>query len=99
MKMPDKNYSDKDFKFNGSLILKLYDNKCCICSKVKDWMEIHHIDKRNDNNDLTNLVPVCKDCHMMVHSRKFVMKLQIDHRVLEVGRMIENLLKSSPMSN
>ena len=30
MAKPDSNYGNKDFKFNGAMILKLYDEKCAI---------------------------------------------------------------------
>lgn len=99
MAKPDANYGNKDFKFNGAMILKLYDEKCAICESKKDWMEIHHIDIDNENNDPSNLIPVCKDCHMVVHSRRFNLKLEVDIRVLNLARMILEMLKSSPRSN
>ena len=99
MAKPDKNYSNKDFKFRGMIILKLYDEKCSICNNKKDWMEIHHIDICNDNNSFDNLIPVCKDCHMIVHSKRFKLKLEVDNRVLEKCKLIEDLLNSSPRSN
>ena len=95
MALPDKNYSNKEFKFNGGLILKLYGGKCSVCWKVKDWMEIHHIDKMNDNNEPTNLIPVCKDCHMIVHSKRFAVKLCVDERVIEAYKKIMSILESN----
>lgn len=97
MAKPDSNYANKDFKFRGRIILELYNGKCSICWNKKDWMEIHHIDKQNDNNDYSNLIPVCKDCHMIVHSKRFTIKLTVDSKVQEVANEIENLLKSSPL--
>lgn len=96
MPKPDSNYSNKEFKLRGSIVLSLYDNECAICNNVKDWMEIHHIDRQNDNNAWTNLIPVCKDCHMIVHSKRFTIKLIVDERVLKAARMIEEIMKSSP---
>lgn len=96
MALPDKNYTNKDFKFRGRLILELYNNKCSICDNNKDWMEIHHIDKLNNNNEYSNLIPVCKDCHMLVHSKRFTMKLTVHEKVLEVANLIDNLMKSNP---
>lgn len=97
--MPDKNYANKDFKFKGRIILELYANKCCICSQEKGWIEIHHIDKNNSNNDYKNLIPVCKDCHMMVHSKRFTMNLKVDERVIKVAYAIEILLNSDPLAD
>lgn len=97
MALPDKNYQNKDFLFNGRLILKLYDFSCAICGNCRDWMEIHHIDKKNDNNEPENLIPVCKDCHMIVHGGKFKLRLCVDEKVLEKFREIEKMLNDPPI--
>lgn len=91
MAKPDSNYNNKDFKFRGAIILKLYGGKCSVCSQEKDWMEIHHIDKQNDNNDYNNLIPVCKDCHMVVHSKRFRISLVVAPEILSYCQQIENI--------
>lgn len=92
MALPDKNYSNKDFQFKGRMMLLLYGEKCAICNNKKDWMEIHHIDKMNNNNDFKNLIPVCKDCHMIVHSKKFSLKLKVDDDLLKLAFRIEEMI-------
>ena len=57
-------------------------------------MEIHHIDKMNNNNAYNNLIPVCKDCHMVVHSKRFKLVLKVSPEILAAADQIENILKS-----
>ena len=94
MALPDKNYNNKDFQFRGRIILLLHGEKCSVCNQKKDWMEIHHIDKMNNNNAYNNLIPVCKDCHMIVHSKRFRLVLEVSPEILAAAENIENILKS-----
>lgn len=41
---------------------------CDVCGETKDDIEIHHIDGDPTNNQLSNLAPVCNDCHNDIHS-------------------------------
>jgi hypothetical protein len=47
-------------------ILFLADHTCSICTTRYKDVQIHHIDGDPSNNDLTNLVIVCLDCHSRV---------------------------------
>lgn len=40
--------------------------KCCLCSSIK-FLCIHHKDKNRKNNNLDNLMIVCKSCHTKIH--------------------------------
>ena len=40
--------------------------KCCLCNSNK-FLCIHHKDKNRSNNDLNNLMMVCKSCHSKIH--------------------------------
>lgn len=41
--------------------------ECVVCGN--DYkIDIHHIDKNTDNNDLANLQILCRYCHVKVHS-------------------------------
>ena len=35
----------------------------------KYWLEIHHIDKNPRNNNPSNLITFCKQCHLEEHNR------------------------------
>lgn len=43
---------------------------CNVCGQA-DFifsLVVHHIDGNRDNNDLDNLIPLCRSCHSKVHN-------------------------------
>jgi len=40
----------------------------CVECDATEQIEVHHIDGDRTNNRLSNLVPLCHDCHMKVHN-------------------------------
>lgn len=40
--------------------------KCELCPEFKK-LQIHHIDKDTDNNNISNLILLCVDCHHKAH--------------------------------
>lgn len=48
--------------------------KCKVCNKTEldhnMAMHVHHIDYNKDNNDLNNLVSVCRYCHGKIHGNE-----------------------------
>ncbi len=61
-----KNY--KHFgRFNRAKIYdKAWKDTCQICL-VSDAIALHHIDGNNENDDIANLLPVCRACHYKTH--------------------------------
>jgi hypothetical protein len=52
--------------FNKSLkqfIKEDYKYTCQICKIETQILDIHHIDYNKSNNDISNLIPLCKKCH------------------------------------
>jgi len=49
-----------------TLGLKFHGKKCISCGYDK-VIAIHHIDHDRTNNDKNNLVPLCPNCHALVH--------------------------------
>lgn len=45
-----------------------YGNFCQFCKNEKN-IHVHHIDLNRENNDITNLLPLCHSCHLTVHWR------------------------------
>jgi hypothetical protein len=42
-------------------------NKCYFCNIIQGRLEVHHIDKDRTNNNLSNLIIICKSCHKKLH--------------------------------
>ncbi len=73
---------------------------CQLCGST-NWLEIHHIVYRSEggSNDERNLIRLCKNCHIMVHSNKkkwqpFLLKNQS----VKYGKVDKNdLIKNKKM--
>lgn len=48
-------------------VLFIWDYSCVLCGLVNVSNHVHHIDFNKNNNDAFNFVPLCLDCHKMVH--------------------------------
>jgi len=44
-------------------------NACWHCGET-DKLVVHHIDGDRNNNELGNLIPLCKSCHTKIHKSK-----------------------------
>jgi len=58
----------------GEYSYKEYMNKqkvkkdCAMCNiSIKSVLVVHHIDKNRKNNNLGNLIWLCRNCHFLVH--------------------------------
>lgn len=45
-------------------------NSCKSCGFDK-IVELHHLDSNKENNNLSNLIPLCPNCHKMIHNHQF----------------------------
>ena len=45
-----------------------FPNLCNICSSLNQ-LRVHHKDRNKFNNDLNNLIIVCKSCHNKIHDK------------------------------
>ena len=60
--------------WNGGTSFAFYDRiakenliqKCCLCGSIK-FLLVHHKDGNRKNNNLDNLMVVCKSCHAKIH--------------------------------
>lgn len=63
------------------------------CEKcgITDWLgqylsfELHHIDENHDNNELSNLLIVCPNCHYCVHNAKKIERERLRQERLDNG--------------
>lgn len=63
--MPRKNL----YKFDKikNVILFIWEYRCYVCKKQKADNHVHHLNERHYDNGAHNLLPLCKQCHKMVH--------------------------------
>jgi len=59
-KLGKTNYKNKCFYFNQ--------RKCIVCGESK-VVDVHHFDLNRDNDEITNLIPLCPTHHKYMHSR------------------------------
>ena len=70
-----KNKDAIRFGGNRKIVLKRDSNSCQVCGKT-DKLVIHHLDetenrkKMNANNNIDNLITLCRGCHIKVHRNK-----------------------------
>lgn len=47
-----------------------FGHKCIVCNENL-IVEVHHLDKNHDNNDINNLIPLCPTHHAYIHNNKY----------------------------
>jgi hypothetical protein len=53
------------------LAFDAYGKICSVCEYDNEHaLEVHHIDKNRDNNDISNLKVLCANCHTLTHKGK-----------------------------
>jgi hypothetical protein len=66
-----KNWINGKSSYRSALIRSDLEYKCLRC-KISDsrLLAVHHKDKDRSNNDLSNLIWLCHNCHYLVHHDK-----------------------------
>lgn len=60
-----------------SMAAKQRDNYTCQgsdCTGTCSVLDVHHIDRNKMNNDLDNLICLCRSCHTKLHPKGFIKK-------------------------
>jgi len=82
-KKPKKKYkSQKHIKIFNEYYWDI--DRCMQCMWVVWWLQIHHKDKNHDNNEPSNLIKLCGNCHTLEHiwdSIYPLMKKQLLHLI------------------
>ena len=50
-------------------VLIKYKHCCCYCGST-NILEIHHLDNNCKNNNIDNLILLCKNCHTKTHKQR-----------------------------
>ena len=64
---------EEQLRFNRILCLSQYDyakrqhKRVCSGCGYKLLIDYHHIDFNKKNNKVNNIVPLCCNCHMLIH--------------------------------
>ena len=61
-----------------NIAFRFFKKKCYLCGK-KENLIIHHKDKNHKNNKINNLIPLCRQCHNVVHNNKFFARFGIKY--------------------
>ncbi len=61
---------DKHAKCYRVIAFRHWDKACIVCGHNK-VVEVHHLDGDRENNEPTNLVPLCPTHHVMMHRKKW----------------------------
>lgn len=67
----------KDLKEEIKLI---YNHVCQLCGDQDGHLDVHHIDYNKLNNDISNLIPLCKPCHGRTNFDRDVWKSLFEDR-------------------
>lgn len=57
------------FRRFSPVILHIFDYQCILCNHGPQNLEVHHLDNNSKNDEPFNLIPVCKKCHVFLHSK------------------------------
>ncbi len=88
-------------------VLERDEFKCQRCGYA--FLEVHHIDGNRENNDLNNLITLCRKCHFEIHAieylaptsyyqqeKTYIKTILSKHKVVEqiVDRILDNCIKN-----
>lgn len=64
----NKTAKERIMKLGKSNYKHMVENNCSICCDNKDLI-VHHIDENRENNNVENLVTLCRKCHSQIHNK------------------------------
>ena len=50
------------------ICFEYHPHKCCVCGE-ENIVAVHHYDSNHNNNEVSNLIPLCPTHHCYIHSR------------------------------
>lgn len=73
------------FQHIKKIILFIWSYRCYVCKKQDKNNHVHHINENPHDNGSHNLIPLCKNCHKLVHKN-----LSLDNIIYPI-KIAENL--------
>lgn len=77
-----KGISNSSWKFGQTAYRRIakesLPQECSICGTTNRKLEVHHLDGNNLNNNIHNLVRICRKCHMVLDKR--MKYLEVNHK-------------------
>lgn len=70
-----QNHQKIEYRKIRNVVVWLYDSTCYQCNLKTDKIEVHHDDRNSLNNSITNLVPLCKNCHTIIGKSNYQFKI------------------------
>ena len=63
----------REWSYISRYIRELFNYHCAKCGSdyrhqegPDPWLQVHHIDENPQNNEITNLIPLCAPCHLRI---------------------------------
>jgi len=69
--------------------LKKTKGKCEICGRPANL--VHHIDGDKSNHSISNLIPLCNQCHWPLHSKEYGDRNKTSKYIRKYGMTLEQL--------
>ncbi len=91
--------SDSSVSTNRSeyrrLAFHVYPHRCAVCgyNNVLDILEVHHIDGNRANNDISNLIILCPNCHRLVTLKLYSVRRDGDEVIFSTVENPEDVRK------
>lgn len=63
-----KNYNLSRRNSYSTICFRHHPHKCCVCGE-ENIVAVHHYDGNHNNNEISNLIPLCPTHHCYIHSR------------------------------
>jgi len=63
-------YNNPAFRINRGVVIWAHYGQCAFSTCNSPYQEVHHIDQNPENNEITNLIPLCSIHHRLIHMAK-----------------------------
>lgn len=78
------NHSKTNINIYRDIAFNYYEHRCCVCGWDEDdrILQVHHIDSNRNNNDVSNLIILCPNCHWKITLNLYKLEINNNQNVL-----------------